>query len=323
MNKITKTAHDADFVFDDFYVAGPLSLNLREKSVKTMTGAEISLEEKEFDALLALAEKEGEALTIEKLQNIWNDTNYIEATAAINSLSKKIYEAGLGFVWIERDAERGYSFKTRWGRSVNNSEADGNEISKAENITENVYEQENKAAAVKANRRRRKIFRTINGLAATAAVALFAFIMPLLGHRELERCPAYKHGSVNGNEHGNRLNDNAMGIGVVEVCTTNSGIIYIDIDEQNTPLAGFLGCSEKNVRIADQTEGAEHEVKYEDGKITLYNPVSSGQVLVFEVVDLCNGEVVFTSPAVNPGESFIKTLDAVEMSLMVNTRVYN
>ena len=106
------------------YSAGPLYINRSGKKASTVMGAELILDDKEFDVLDILASREGEYVTFDELyKEIWGlsekqDSKAIAATT-IDDLIKKVSLDGYGFMWIDYTTEEGYMFKTHWGNNWN------------------------------------------------------------------------------------------------------------------------------------------------------------------------------------------------------------
>ena len=104
------------------YFVGPLNLDRRVKQASTVTGVNLTLNAGEFDALDILAEMEDTHLTFERLYSALRDKGncsreHETVKLMLDSLSRKVNDAGEGFMWIEYDPEMGYTFKTRWGHN--------------------------------------------------------------------------------------------------------------------------------------------------------------------------------------------------------------
>ena len=104
------------------YFVGPLNIDRRTKQATTAMGMKLSLSAGEFDALDILAEMEDTPLSFERLcselRDKGNGSSELEtAKLMLDSLSRQVNEAGEGFMWIEYDPEKGYTFKTHWGHN--------------------------------------------------------------------------------------------------------------------------------------------------------------------------------------------------------------
>lgn len=103
------------------YTVGPLNLNRVMKRACTVMGVELSLDEKECDALYMLATREGEYLTFENLSEaVWGSEspeNTEIILKSIDNMIKQVCSQGSGFMWIEHVPEAGYVFKTHWGHN--------------------------------------------------------------------------------------------------------------------------------------------------------------------------------------------------------------
>lgn len=102
------------------YSAGPLNINRLAKKAGTVMGAELLLDDNEFDILDFLASREDEYVTFDDLYSaIWEMSESHDgrrtARAKVDGLIKKINHDGHGFMWIEYLTEAGYAFKTHWG----------------------------------------------------------------------------------------------------------------------------------------------------------------------------------------------------------------
>ena len=106
-----------------YYLVGPLNLNLRSKQAGTIMGVKLTLNDREFDTLHMLAIHEGKSFAA---HDIWQGG---DADIGLECLRSKITEAGEGFMWIERDPNGNYAFKTRWGRDYTlNEEGENTDI---------------------------------------------------------------------------------------------------------------------------------------------------------------------------------------------------
>jgi len=102
------------------YSAGPLNINRTAKKAGTVMGAELILDDNEFDVLDTLASREGEYVTFDDLyKDIWvlskSRDGKETAQITIDDLVKKVGLDGYGFMWIDYSPEAGYMFKTHWG----------------------------------------------------------------------------------------------------------------------------------------------------------------------------------------------------------------
>ena len=110
------------------YFVGPLNLNRRTKQATTVMGLKLSLCADEFDALDILAAREDEPMTFDLLYSeVWGarDGSYKRESAyqMLNNLVRKVKDAGAGFMWIEYEAESGYTFRTHWSHNWQSSKA--------------------------------------------------------------------------------------------------------------------------------------------------------------------------------------------------------
>ena len=104
------------------YFVGPLNLDRRTKQATTAMGVKLALSSGEFDALDILAEMEDTPFTFERLWSALRDRGNISceldaARLTFENLLRQVNEAGEGFMWIEYDPEKGYTFKTHWGHN--------------------------------------------------------------------------------------------------------------------------------------------------------------------------------------------------------------
>jgi len=104
------------------YFAGPLNLCRRTKQADTVMGTQLTLNEKQFDALDMLVQREGQFLSFEQLYTaVWEEAdgadNRTVARAEIKELSGQVSSAGEGFMRIDHVPAVGYSFRTRWGHN--------------------------------------------------------------------------------------------------------------------------------------------------------------------------------------------------------------
>jgi len=109
------------------YSAGPLNINRSAKIADTVMGAELILDDNEFDVLDILASREGEYVTFSELYTvIWEMSGSRDsketAHATIDDLIKKVSTDGYGFMWIDYSPEAGYIFKTHWGYNWNSQD---------------------------------------------------------------------------------------------------------------------------------------------------------------------------------------------------------
>jgi len=103
--------------------AGPIDIDLCDRVVCTATGEVLSLEPQEFDALVLLAQHEGEFVTLESLCGV-TSCDADKTRAVLQNLTSKVDEIKGKFVWIEH-LDEGYLYKTRWGRDAwRDTEAD-------------------------------------------------------------------------------------------------------------------------------------------------------------------------------------------------------
>jgi len=103
------------------FCIGPLNLNRQTKKASTTLGTLLLLDENEFDVLYMLATREGESLTLERLYAaVWGAEGGIQEQEAarriLDSLARKVNEAGADFMWIEYASNSGYTFKIHWRR---------------------------------------------------------------------------------------------------------------------------------------------------------------------------------------------------------------
>jgi len=106
------------------YSAGPLYIYRAAKKAGTVMGAELILDDKEFDVLDILASREDEYVSFDELyEEIWGlseNRDFMEtALTMIDDLIKKVSIDGYGFMWIEYLPDAGYIFKTHWGYNWN------------------------------------------------------------------------------------------------------------------------------------------------------------------------------------------------------------
>ena len=112
--------YSTDNIHEKFCIAGPLNLNRKTKQA-TMMSTTFDLSTKEFDLLLMLAENESQPLTFEALCDTVLDKEYsckVTVQTELNSLSKKVQEIGMGFIWIDYMPDIGYTFNSLWGRKL-------------------------------------------------------------------------------------------------------------------------------------------------------------------------------------------------------------
>ena len=120
---------DSDIEYDSnvynytsqMYFVGPLNIDRTTRQASTIMRVDITLGENDFEALDMLASGEGEYFTFEQLyEAAWGNyetTKSIDyATAALDSLVLQINNVGNNFMWIEHTRDKGYIFKTKWGR---------------------------------------------------------------------------------------------------------------------------------------------------------------------------------------------------------------
>jgi len=107
----------------DIHLTGPLNLNRLTKKATTAMGAELILDEKEFDALEMLAAHEGEPLSLETIYRaVWGDAgdgacDREAARSGLSNLIRQVDKAGKGFIWIEHNPNTGYNLQTRWAHN--------------------------------------------------------------------------------------------------------------------------------------------------------------------------------------------------------------
>ncbi|MCL1829541.1 MAG: winged helix-turn-helix domain-containing protein [Oscillospiraceae bacterium] len=173
------TDHKETSTYNDDYghlrLVGPLNLNMHTKKADIVTGAELSLDENEFKALSMLAEREGETIATEVLcAKVWNTGNGFGSREAainiLNSLVRKLNEAGSGFIWIEHKPETGYTLRKRWG----------DDWRKEKTETE-LHDGEEKLQEKPGTRRIKGI---VVSLAACAAAALLAVLLGSFSQKE-------------------------------------------------------------------------------------------------------------------------------------------
>ena len=132
------------------YTAGPLNINRQIKLVKTVMGTDIILGDHDFEALDLLVSNENEYLSFQQLYEAsWSkspSTDSIDyAFSALNNIMIQINNAGEDFMWIENKPGAGYAFKTRWGQTWRNNNANANSetlLTDSLNNTENKREYE-------------------------------------------------------------------------------------------------------------------------------------------------------------------------------------
>jgi hypothetical protein len=101
-------------LIDNLYFAGPLNLDRSNKTANTVMGTTLSLTAGEFDALDALATKEGEPVPLDKLKNLWQQPE--AAKTGMSHIINQVGEAGEGFMWIEATDDT-FTFHSRWGHN--------------------------------------------------------------------------------------------------------------------------------------------------------------------------------------------------------------
>ena len=108
--------------WEDILLIGPLVLDKSTKEAKTVYNSELFFTPCEFDALLALASRENEAVTLERLiEIVWGTkegaNRYDEARESIENVIKQINANDGFFMHIDYHPENGYTFKTRWSHN--------------------------------------------------------------------------------------------------------------------------------------------------------------------------------------------------------------
>jgi len=105
----------------DFHCAGPLNLNRKIKQAYTVTGHELTLTDKEFEALDLLVSLEGEYLSLDQLhRDIWGaSANREETRRCLEAIVEQINSSGDGFMWINYLPAHGFAFQIHWGRFKN------------------------------------------------------------------------------------------------------------------------------------------------------------------------------------------------------------
>ena len=171
------------------YSAGPLNINRTAKKAGTIMGAELILDDNEFNVLDILASREGEYVTFDELyKEIWETSESPDsketALSTIDDLIKKVSTVGYGFMWIDYSPEAGYKFKTHWGYNWNSK----NGTSSLEPI---IGTPEDVAAPIRLTiRRRSRSAEYIAGVGAIAAgiilILLFLFNSPILNTPDVE-----------------------------------------------------------------------------------------------------------------------------------------
>lgn len=110
---------------DDYTFVGPLNFNRKEKTVTTVTRAQLSLTTKEFDALYLLATQEGEAVSFEALHGILQMPGAHRAATekSLKHIISQVNESAAGFVRVGGHTEIGYTLHARWGHNWKNTPA--------------------------------------------------------------------------------------------------------------------------------------------------------------------------------------------------------
>jgi len=111
-----------DVTMSHLSCTGPLNLHRNSKKADTVFQTVLYIDEKEFDALVILAEREGDTVTFEHLyRSVWDEWDGMDQRAAaemgLGKLINEVRKAGEGFMWIEHSPDKGYSFRTRWGHN--------------------------------------------------------------------------------------------------------------------------------------------------------------------------------------------------------------
>ena len=106
----------------DILLIGPLVLDKSTKEARTVYNSELVFTPSEFDALVALASRENEAVTFERLLEIaWGTKESAnrndEAREGIENVMKQINANDGFFMRIEHQPETGYTFRTRWSHN--------------------------------------------------------------------------------------------------------------------------------------------------------------------------------------------------------------
>jgi len=108
--------------YDHIFIFGPLSLDCYRHRAYIVPNTEILFSSGEFYTLHLLAAREDIILSFEQIYNaVWeredgNDRRD-EAVKVVNDLVKKINTVGNGFVWIENNPPRGFTFRTKWAHN--------------------------------------------------------------------------------------------------------------------------------------------------------------------------------------------------------------
>ena len=107
---------------NEHFPAGPLNIDCEKHKMSTVMGAELNLTDDEFEALYILASNEDNPIKFDTLYNkIWKSgdaaRDRIRAMHAMNNILRRVEEVGNGFMWIEHDVKRGFTFKTHWGHN--------------------------------------------------------------------------------------------------------------------------------------------------------------------------------------------------------------
>jgi len=187
--------NDVDFCridIEDYscrYSAGPLNINRSAKKAGTVMGAELILDDNEFDVLDILASREGEYITFDDLYiEIWEMSGSTDsketARTTIDDLIKKVSTDGYGFMWIDYSPEEGYIFKTHWGYNWNSR----NGTSSLEPIIRPTEDDKTPIRLIIKRRSRRAEY--IAGVGAIAAgiilILLFLINSPILNTPDVE-----------------------------------------------------------------------------------------------------------------------------------------
>ena len=154
---------------DNFFIAGPLNLDLHKEQTSTTYGSKIPLTKSQFQMLLFLAINEEEAFAPKAIFDAAYDGAYdeAEARAQLDELISKTNEVGLDFMHIT-DAPDGYSFKTKWGRDW---QIDAHAAKEKQTVFDI------KTATPK-SRKHRRIYAVVTAVAAAGIVMVLTFAMP-------------------------------------------------------------------------------------------------------------------------------------------------
>ena len=102
---------------------GPLNLNKATKRADTSYNKRLAISEKEFDALLLLALRPGEPVTLDEiLRVVWGKDIFQEQIAqakqCLENLVQQTNENGECFMRIEQMPKDVYTLKFQWGKNM-------------------------------------------------------------------------------------------------------------------------------------------------------------------------------------------------------------